>query len=44
MDVDAETAKRVVRLMEALDDHDDVQNVYSNINMTEEIIAELEKE
>ncbi|HBI44376.1 MAG TPA: YebC/PmpR family DNA-binding transcriptional regulator [Planctomycetales bacterium] len=44
MDVDAETAKRVVRLMETLDDHDDVQNVYSNINMTEEIIAELEKE
>jgi YebC/PmpR family DNA-binding regulatory protein len=44
MDVDAETARRVVRLMEALDDHDDVQNVYSNINMTEEIIAELEKE
>ena len=44
MDVDAETAKRVVRLMEALDDHDDVQNVYSNINMTEEIMAELEKE
>jgi YebC/PmpR family DNA-binding regulatory protein len=44
MDVDAETARRVVRLMESLDDHDDVQNVYSNINMTEEIIAELEKE
>jgi YebC/PmpR family DNA-binding regulatory protein len=44
MDVDAETAKRVVRLPEALDDHDDVQNVYSNINMTEEIMAELEKE
>ena len=25
--------------MEALDDHDDVQNVYSNLNMTDEMLA-----
>jgi YebC/PmpR family DNA-binding regulatory protein len=43
MDVDAETAKRVLRLHEALDDHDDVQNVYTNLNITEELMAEVEK-
>jgi YebC/PmpR family DNA-binding regulatory protein len=43
MDVDAETGKRVMRLMEALDDHDDVQNVYTSLNVTEELMAEVEK-
>jgi YebC/PmpR family DNA-binding regulatory protein len=41
VDVDTETAKKVLRLMEALDDHDDVQNVYSNLNLTEEVAAEM---
>src|SRR3984957_16195835 len=41
---DIETAMRVVKLMEAIDDHDDVQNVYSNMNMTDEVMAELGKE
>src|SRR5947209_6807633 len=39
VDVDAETGKKVVRLMEALDDHDDVQNVYSTANLSEERVA-----
>jgi YebC/PmpR family DNA-binding regulatory protein len=39
VDVDAETARKVMRLMEALNDHDDVQNVYSNLNITEEVVA-----
>lgn len=39
VDVDPETAKRVLKLMEMLDDHDDVQNVFSNINITEEALA-----
>ena len=43
-DADAETARKVVRLIEMLDEHDDVQNVYSNLNMTEELMAELGKE
>jgi YebC/PmpR family DNA-binding regulatory protein len=38
VDIDAETGKKVVRLMEALDDHDDVQNVYSNANISEEMV------
>jgi YebC/PmpR family DNA-binding regulatory protein len=33
-DVDEETGKKVSRLMEALDDHDDVQNVYTTANLT----------
>jgi YebC/PmpR family DNA-binding regulatory protein len=44
VDVDAETAKKVMRLMETLDDHDDVQHVYSNVNLTEEVLAEMAKE
>jgi YebC/PmpR family DNA-binding regulatory protein len=44
VDVDAEIAKKVMRLMENLDDHDDVQHVYSNVNLTEEVMAEMAKE
>jgi YebC/PmpR family DNA-binding regulatory protein len=44
VDADAEAAKKVMRLMEALDDHDDVQNVYSTLNLTEEVMAEMAKE
>ena len=43
VDVDTESAKKVIRLIEALDDHDDVQNVYSNLNLTEAQLAEAEK-
>jgi YebC/PmpR family DNA-binding regulatory protein len=42
VDVDNETGKKIARLMDALDDHDDVQNVYSNANLTEEMVAEME--
>jgi transcriptional/translational regulatory protein YebC/TACO1 len=43
-DVDVETGKKVLRLMEALDDNDDVQNVYSDVNLTEELMAAAGKE
>jgi len=39
--LDAETGRRVLRLMEELDEHDDVQNVYSNFDIPEDIVAEL---
>jgi YebC/PmpR family DNA-binding regulatory protein len=39
VDVDVETGKRVVKLMDMLDEHDDVQNVYTNANLTEEMAA-----
>jgi YebC/PmpR family DNA-binding regulatory protein len=44
VDVDPEIGKKVLRLMEALDDNDDVQNVYSNVNISEEMVAEVGKE
>jgi YebC/PmpR family DNA-binding regulatory protein len=44
VDTDVETAKKVMRLMEALDDHDDAQNVYSSLNVTEEAAAALANE
>jgi YebC/PmpR family DNA-binding regulatory protein len=40
---DLETAMKAVRLIEALDEHDDVQTVHSNLQMTPEVLAELEK-
>jgi YebC/PmpR family DNA-binding regulatory protein len=42
VDVDAEIGRKVMRLMEALDDQDDVQNVYSNVNISEEMVAGVE--
>lgn len=39
MDVSVEDAQRVLKLMEMLDEHDDVQNVYSTLNITDEIAA-----
>jgi YebC/PmpR family DNA-binding regulatory protein len=44
LDVDKETAAKVIRLYEALDDHDDVQHVYTDWNMTEELMTEMVKE
>ena len=41
IDVDAETGKKVLRLMEALDDHDDTQNVYTNAKISEEMVAQV---
>lgn len=34
MDVDVEVGRKIMKLVEALDDHDDVQNVYTNANLT----------
>jgi transcriptional/translational regulatory protein YebC/TACO1 len=39
VDVEAEVGRKAVRLMEALDDHDDTQNVYSNAIITEEMVT-----
>jgi YebC/PmpR family DNA-binding regulatory protein len=35
-------AKKVLRLMDALEDNDDVQDVYANFDISEEVIKELE--
>jgi YebC/PmpR family DNA-binding regulatory protein len=42
--VDAESARKVIRLIDALEDSDDVQNVYSNVDMSAEVLAELEND
>ena len=39
--VDDETAEKLMRLLESLDNHDDVQNVFANFEMTEEALAKL---
>ena len=41
VDLDVNTARKVLKLLESLDDHDDVQNVSSNFNIPEEAMAEL---
>jgi len=37
---DVETAKKVLKLMDDFEDHDDVQNVYANFDISDEIMAE----
>ncbi|MFA5553256.1 MAG: YebC/PmpR family DNA-binding transcriptional regulator [Phycisphaerae bacterium] len=39
---DFETAKKIIALMEDLEDHDDVQNVYSNFNIPDEIMRQIQ--
>lgn len=39
-EIDVETGKKVIRFMDALDDHDDVQNVYTDALLTEEMAAD----
>ncbi len=41
MEIDGKTLASVLRLMEALEDNDDVQDVYSNIEITDEAMAEV---
>jgi len=38
---DEQTAKRIISLMEAFDDHDDVQNAYANFNIPDEIVSRV---
>ncbi|MFM1965888.1 MAG: hypothetical protein RL134_1613 [Actinomycetota bacterium] len=40
--VDAEVARKVFRLVEALEDSDDVQNVYTNVDVSDEVLASLD--
>ena len=39
--VDAEAAKKVMRVVDALEDSDDVQNVFTNADIPDEVLAEL---
>ena len=42
--VDLETAKKVIDLIDALEDLDDVQNVFSNFDMSAEVAAQLDQD
>ena len=39
---DVEAAGKIVRLIEALDEHDDTKEVYSNDKISEEVLAQIE--
>jgi YebC/PmpR family DNA-binding regulatory protein len=41
VDLNATAAKRVLRLMDELEDNDDVQNVTANFSISDEVMAEL---
>jgi YebC/PmpR family DNA-binding regulatory protein len=40
--VDAEGARKVFKLIDALEDCDDVQNVYTNVDVSDDVLAELD--
>ncbi|MCI0332134.1 MAG: YebC/PmpR family DNA-binding transcriptional regulator [Planctomycetes bacterium] len=42
VDLDADAARSVLKLMDALDDHDDVQNVAANFNIPDAAMAAME--
>jgi len=43
VDLDAAAAEKVLKLMDRLDDQDDVQNVSVNFNISDEVMAEIGK-
>jgi len=42
--LDVETSKKVLRMIDAFEEDDDVTNVFHNLEMTEELMAALEEE
>ena len=42
VNLDQPAAKKILDLLEALEDHDDVQNVYANFDISPEILKQLE--
>ncbi|GEM32952.1 putative transcriptional regulatory protein [Nocardia neocaledoniensis NBRC 108232] len=42
--VDVEGARKVFKLVDALEDSDDVQNVYTNVEISDEVAAQLDDE
>ncbi|HZL80752.1 MAG TPA: YebC/PmpR family DNA-binding transcriptional regulator [Demequina sp.] len=44
VEVDIDGARKIMKLIDALDDSDDVQNVYANFNASDEVMAALDDE
>ena len=42
VEVDAKSAQKVIALVEALEELDDVQEVYTNMEVSEAVLLELE--
>ncbi len=42
--VDPQNARQIVNLMDRLEDHDDVQNVYTNAELPDEVMAEAQQQ
>ncbi len=42
--LDLSTARKVIRLIDALEDHDDIDAVYTNIDVPDDVVAQLAKE
>ena len=42
VEVDEDTARKIFKLLDALDDSDDVQNVFANADISDEILAALD--
>ncbi len=41
VEVDAETGRKLMKLLDALDDYDDVQKTHANFDLPEELLAEM---
>lgn len=42
--VDVDGARKVFKLVDALEDSDDVQNVYTNVDISDEVLAQLDED
>lgn len=42
VEADADLARKILRLVDALEDADDVQNVYTNVSIADDVAAQLE--
>jgi transcriptional/translational regulatory protein YebC/TACO1 len=42
--VDVDGARKVLRLVDALEESDDVQNVYTNVDLSDEVLTALDEE
>jgi transcriptional/translational regulatory protein YebC/TACO1 len=42
--VDVDGARKVFKLVDALEDSDDVQNVWTNVDLSDEVLAALDED
>ena len=44
VDLNSDDAKKILKMIDELEDHDDVQNVSSNFNISDEVLAEISED